>query len=587
MSIRKDIEELVMKQGTVAESDDDLVSQADLKHSTPEGLFTKSADEIVDGLLSDASGDEELALKRINYYINRAGDGLSNKTAVHAAKKTLQKKADKAKEEKVLQIDDDVVGLDSVLEECDDVKLKAFYERVYDTMFEAPEEDDNKPKLAGKKKTVRFLLNNDINPYWFIERRPLQTEPGKFVIIRSFTPSGNLLIQKYKDWDAPLEEITPEQYRDMIDSELNSDMVSEFEIHHKDVDTLKQDVEYAQKMWQQKIEYFYNEHKDELGLKSPNSLATRRAFKQFWDELSNIEKRAYGTSFDIRGISTMVPNRGSAWGIERQKASPRRLNSPVTQTTYARPADFVPREEKPKDVKNAEFLSSVGIDPKYIKEPILDQYGSEWIVTDFDDRDKSKSPAVKLTSTNPNFKQSIQLPAEELKVMIQKYNTPKESSEVEEAYNPYRPIKTAYEKQASQKSITQGKAVREYLIQKNINPEFMVSPLHDRQGRRWVITGYNDSGDEEKLLIKRYEGSLDGTKNVSNKVDIDVVKRWIEKIPENANPHQDETELYSTAYLFKQPRTRGLDNQDKKKSYPKDTLSGILAPFNYRKRNNG
>lgn len=74
------------------------LSDVETKHHTPEGLFTGSTKDIVDGLLKDANGDEELALKRINYYINRAGDGLSNKTAVHNAKKELEKKVEEKKE---------------------------------------------------------------------------------------------------------------------------------------------------------------------------------------------------------------------------------------------------------------------------------------------------------------------------------------------------------------------------------------------------------------------------------------------------------------------------------------------------------
>lgn len=77
---------------------EEQLSDVKTTHHTPEGLFTKDSNEIVDGLLKDANGDEELALKRITYYINRAGDGLSNKTQVHAAKKALEKKVEEKKE---------------------------------------------------------------------------------------------------------------------------------------------------------------------------------------------------------------------------------------------------------------------------------------------------------------------------------------------------------------------------------------------------------------------------------------------------------------------------------------------------------
>ena len=63
-------------------------------HSKP-GVFTGSAKEIANYLWGE---DKKKALQRITYYINRAGDNLSNKTNVLAAKKDLEKR--KAAEEK-------------------------------------------------------------------------------------------------------------------------------------------------------------------------------------------------------------------------------------------------------------------------------------------------------------------------------------------------------------------------------------------------------------------------------------------------------------------------------------------------------
>ncbi|NEN87937.1 MAG: hypothetical protein F6K48_03045 [Okeania sp. SIO3H1] len=69
------------------------LSKVKTKHSTPAGLFTKTADKIVKGLLKDAKGDHALAIKRITFYINRAGKDLSNRRSVMAAQKKLSEMA--------------------------------------------------------------------------------------------------------------------------------------------------------------------------------------------------------------------------------------------------------------------------------------------------------------------------------------------------------------------------------------------------------------------------------------------------------------------------------------------------------------
>lgn len=81
----------VFKRLNIILSEDDL-SDVNPKHHTPEGLFTKSADEIVRGLLKDSNNDLTKAIRRINFYINRAGDNLSNATEVKKAKRILEEK---------------------------------------------------------------------------------------------------------------------------------------------------------------------------------------------------------------------------------------------------------------------------------------------------------------------------------------------------------------------------------------------------------------------------------------------------------------------------------------------------------------
>ena len=68
------------------------ISDVDVKHHTPEGLFTRKASGIVDGLLKDSNNDVTKAIQRINFYINRSGENLSNKTEVMKAKKILENK---------------------------------------------------------------------------------------------------------------------------------------------------------------------------------------------------------------------------------------------------------------------------------------------------------------------------------------------------------------------------------------------------------------------------------------------------------------------------------------------------------------
>ena len=63
------------------------------KWEPPEGLFTKSAEEIADVLFSD-SEDLQQAMSRINFYVNRAGKNLDSerKRVLNKAKDLLSDK---------------------------------------------------------------------------------------------------------------------------------------------------------------------------------------------------------------------------------------------------------------------------------------------------------------------------------------------------------------------------------------------------------------------------------------------------------------------------------------------------------------
>lgn len=62
----------------------------DETYHTPPGTFTKSAPEVVNILLKGAGGDAELALRRLVFYMNRAGNKLDNRQALENAKQKLE-----------------------------------------------------------------------------------------------------------------------------------------------------------------------------------------------------------------------------------------------------------------------------------------------------------------------------------------------------------------------------------------------------------------------------------------------------------------------------------------------------------------
>jgi len=65
-------------------------AEVDTNWHPKEGFFTQSADEIASGL-KEASDDLQMAMARLNFYINRAGDNLSDddKTRLESAKEKL------------------------------------------------------------------------------------------------------------------------------------------------------------------------------------------------------------------------------------------------------------------------------------------------------------------------------------------------------------------------------------------------------------------------------------------------------------------------------------------------------------------
>lgn len=60
-----------------------------------EGLFTQDDPRTIASYLISHSEDPTQALRRLLFYMNRAGENLENKTVLNKAKKLIQKEIDK------------------------------------------------------------------------------------------------------------------------------------------------------------------------------------------------------------------------------------------------------------------------------------------------------------------------------------------------------------------------------------------------------------------------------------------------------------------------------------------------------------
>lgn len=59
-------------------------------HHTPAGIFTKKAPAVVKALMKDANDNATLALRRLTFYMNRAGSKLTNADELNKAKASLE-----------------------------------------------------------------------------------------------------------------------------------------------------------------------------------------------------------------------------------------------------------------------------------------------------------------------------------------------------------------------------------------------------------------------------------------------------------------------------------------------------------------
>jgi hypothetical protein len=70
------------------------LSDVQVKGTVPEGTFTGKAKSIVSKLMEASNGDSRKAKRKLTFYINRAGDKLSNKSEINKAKKILNNFSD-------------------------------------------------------------------------------------------------------------------------------------------------------------------------------------------------------------------------------------------------------------------------------------------------------------------------------------------------------------------------------------------------------------------------------------------------------------------------------------------------------------
>lgn len=505
-------------------------------HHTPEGLFTKPTKDIVDGLLKDANGDEELALRRITFYINRAGDGLSNKTAVHAAKKELEKKVEAKIEAKNLQIHN---------------MLSEYFTEAYNKMFV------NNEGFEGKKqpywKSIDYLIDNGVNPYWqmAIPRQVLYFAPyDSLMSLSDVYNDGSLgmliwengkVAKSLNDVGEPetlMRTITLEEFKTALEDEKNAKVVENFNRHYYDLDTLVDIIANGDKLYNAWIEKFYNDNKEELGLEKLHSYKTHKAFKNFWNELNNYEKSNYVDIADPYGLATKDPRRGMQVGKIRFKASPQRLNGKTRSVIGDVEVEPYMNKELNSDEKRNRmsdkelikyWLGKSNIDPKYADEPIKDQSGANWRIIKAAETNNNISPVrFQLAfEGNPEFK-IIKKPGE-VEDMILNYNQPQESINEAGLFNNNK---------MAQPTINDYNALYDYLQKNDIDPKFCRgAKLYGDLGQEWRITGYNLSDPENPMIaIQSFEKPIEGlntsSKVMSHKVPLTTIQKWVQK-PKN------------------------------------------------------
>ncbi len=68
------------------------LSDVKSRWTPPEGLFTKDDPECIAKVLIDNAKDPGQAMKRLTFYMNRAGDDCPNKTVLNKVKEIIRQK---------------------------------------------------------------------------------------------------------------------------------------------------------------------------------------------------------------------------------------------------------------------------------------------------------------------------------------------------------------------------------------------------------------------------------------------------------------------------------------------------------------
>ena len=84
--------QLLIDDGVMYEGKKENLSDVDTDWKPKEGLFLSKSPSYIAKYLRDHSKDDGQAMKRLTFYMNRAGENLSNKTVLNKAKELLKAK---------------------------------------------------------------------------------------------------------------------------------------------------------------------------------------------------------------------------------------------------------------------------------------------------------------------------------------------------------------------------------------------------------------------------------------------------------------------------------------------------------------
>ena len=84
--------ELLVNDDVMYESKGEMLSDVETEWKPKKGLFLSKSPNYIAKYLLDHSKDKGQAMKRLTFYMNRAGENLSNKTVLNKAKEILREK---------------------------------------------------------------------------------------------------------------------------------------------------------------------------------------------------------------------------------------------------------------------------------------------------------------------------------------------------------------------------------------------------------------------------------------------------------------------------------------------------------------